>query len=339
MNRRKSLLHYLGEAIDRYRAEQTVSTVKETSLTHSSGHLNRIVRWFIPNGGTLLLVIALIATAQVWARPLASPTSAPGPSATTVNYQGRLSDSDGVPLDGTYGMSFALYDAATDGSLVWGPEEHTAVEVSDGLFSVGLGSKTSGGIPTTTWNGDRYLEITVSGETLAPRELIRSVPIAGMALTVPDGAIGSSQIASNSISTEHFAQGLVFKLPSLSQVVRDMQTAIPAIPDYVTVGDSSILLNEPGKIHAVCSVTIQPDSTPKQWISLKIIAQNGAEVVEMSDYVYHGTASSAYTNISTPAILSLPAGNWTIQCRLARKVESGDDPILHTYSITALQIE
>jgi hypothetical protein len=60
-----------------------------------------------------------------------------------------------------------------------------------------LGSKTSGGIPTTTWNGDRYLEITVGGETLEPRELIRSVPIAGMALTVPDGSITSDKIATD----------------------------------------------------------------------------------------------------------------------------------------------
>jgi hypothetical protein len=171
------------------------------------------VRWFIPNGGTLLLVIALIATAQVWARPLASPTGTPGPSATTVNYQGRLSDSDGVPLDGTYGMSFALYDAATDGNLVWGPEEHTAVEVSDGLFSVGLGSKTSGGIPTTTWNGDRYLEITVGGETLEPRELIRSVPIAGMALTVPDGAMGTDQIADGAVTQAKLGSDINFEPP------------------------------------------------------------------------------------------------------------------------------
>jgi hypothetical protein len=106
-----------------------------------------------------------------------------------------LADDTGIPLTGTYGMSFALYDAATGGTLIWGPESHTAVPVSEGLFSVGLGSQTSGGIPTTTWNGDRYLEITVGGETLSPRELIRSVPIAGMALTVPDGAIGSRQIA------------------------------------------------------------------------------------------------------------------------------------------------
>jgi hypothetical protein len=91
-------------------------------------------------------------------------------------------------------MSFALFDAASAGNLVWGPEVHDAVPVSDGLFSVGLGSRTTGGIPTTTWNGDRYLEIAVGGETLEPRELIRSVPVAGMALTVPDGAIKSQAL-------------------------------------------------------------------------------------------------------------------------------------------------
>jgi len=100
-----------------------------------------------------------------------------------------LADSGGSPLDGTYGMTFALYDASSGGNLVQGPESHAAVPVSDGLFSVGLGSQTSGGIPTGVWNGDRYLEITVGGETLSPRELIRSVLIAGMALIVPDGSI------------------------------------------------------------------------------------------------------------------------------------------------------
>ena len=109
-----------------------------------------------------------------------------------MNYQGRLADSGGTPINGTRGMAFAIYDAATSGNLIWGPETHAAVPVSNGLFSVGLGSQTSGGIPTTVWNGDRYLEISVGGETLGPRELIRSVPIAGMALTVPDGCSDTS---------------------------------------------------------------------------------------------------------------------------------------------------
>ena len=171
----------------------------------SRSTLTRLLRWLTPNGGTLLLIALLIATQSIWAQPFAATTNAPGPSATTVNYQGRLADNLGTPLDGNYGMSFALYDAASAGNLVWGPEVHDAVLVSDGLFSVGLGSRTAGGIPTTTWNGDRYLEITVGGETLEPRELIRSVPIAGMALTVPDGAIGASQIADGAVGADQIA--------------------------------------------------------------------------------------------------------------------------------------
>ncbi len=188
MNEQKSLFLEIAEAVDRHLPRHKAN---DRVIASRSGGLARLLRWFLPNGGTLLLVAALILTQQVWAKPLLSPASAPGPSATTVNYQGRLANSSGKPLDGSYGMTFALWSAPSDGSLVWGPESHAAVPVSEGLFSVGLGSQTAGGIPTSVWDGDRYLEITVGGETLSPRELIRSVPIAGMALTVPDRAVAS----------------------------------------------------------------------------------------------------------------------------------------------------
>ena len=161
-------------------------------------------RWALWLGA--LLVIALLAlTTSVWARPLLEAANTPGPNSTTVNYQGRLADAAGLPLSGDYAMTFALWDAPSGGSLVWGPESHAAVPVSEGLFNVGLGSLTSGGIPTSAWDGDRYLEITVGGETLAPRELIRSVPIAGMALTVADGAITSTQIADGGVASGDLA--------------------------------------------------------------------------------------------------------------------------------------
>jgi hypothetical protein len=195
MNEQKSLIYRLAETYEHYRIERRASASEQDAHPRQAGRLRGLLRWFVPNGGTLLLVAALILTQQVWARPLLSPASAPGPSATTVNYQGRLADHSGNPLNGTYGMTFSLWDAATAGNLVWGPESHAAVPVSQGLFSVGLGSQTTGGIPTSAWNGDRYLQITVGGENLSPRELIRSVPIAGMALTVPSDAIGINQLA------------------------------------------------------------------------------------------------------------------------------------------------
>lgn len=106
----------------------------EVSVSRSS-RLDRALRWFLPNGSTLLLMAALILTQQVWGRPLLSPASVPGPSATTVNYQSRLADSGGTPLDGTYGMTFALYDASSGGSLIWGPESqgHRGPSARQGL--------------------------------------------------------------------------------------------------------------------------------------------------------------------------------------------------------------
>jgi len=110
------------------------------------------------------------------------------------------------------------------------------VMVSDGLFSVGLGSRTTGGIPTTTWNGDRYLEITVGGETLSPRELIRSVPIAGMALTVPDRAIGASQIADGAVEESHIANG----------AVTSEKLAANAVGQWILPDDRSLIAHHSG---------------------------------------------------------------------------------------------
>lgn len=204
MEKRKGIITRIGEFMDTCRAEHQTS-VYTPSSKHK--HLDRL-RWFIPNGGTLISVAALLLTQSLWAQPFVA-LNAPGPSATTVNYQGQLSDNAGAPLNGSYAMTFALCDAMTGGALIWGPEAHPAVPVSNGLFNVGLGSLTSGGIPIGVWNGDRYLEITIGGETLAPRELIRSVPIAGMALTVPDGAIGTNQIVDGAVTSAKLAPTIV----------------------------------------------------------------------------------------------------------------------------------
>ncbi len=163
--------------------------------------VGRAVQWLAPNGGTLLIVALLLMTQSLWARPMAAP-NAPGPSATEINYQANASDSAGNPITGEYAITFTIYDALTGSNVIWGPEIHPVVNIQDGLFSVGLGSILPGGIPTTVWDGDRYLEVTIGSQTLAPRELIRAVPIAGLALTAPDG----------SLTAEKFAPGAVEKV-------------------------------------------------------------------------------------------------------------------------------
>jgi len=300
----KSLLFKVFETVEQHCAERRAA-VPEDARPQQPGRARRVLRWFVPNGGTLLLVAVLILTQQVWARPLAAP-AAPGPSATTVNYQGRLADPSGNPQNGTFGMTFALYDAPTGGSLVWGPESHAAVPVSSGLFSVGLGSQTSGGIPTSAWNGDRYLEITVGGETLAPRELIRSVPIAGMALTVPDGAITSAMVQDGSLYPTDFT--------AFAGEARDLAQRATDSSAFVDFGSTSLTFSLPyratvyvylrGALHnpnGDCMLTLGIDS----------VDQFG------SGAIYLETISTSWQTAGTGGILTMDSGSHDVHPRFA----------------------
>jgi hypothetical protein len=212
-----------------------------------SQHRSRL-QWFLPNGGTILIVLLLLATQNVWGEGQGASSPAPGPSATTINFQGSLSDSGGNPVNGTQTITFAIYASAAGNDLVWGPESHADVPVSEGLFSVGLGSQTAGGIPTTVWDDDRYLQITVNGEALAPREMIRSVPIAGLALTVPDGAITADKLSETAVGKWSMSTNAPLAVHHTSGsdipwTVLDLSAYVPATADIALI---KVFLRETG---------------------------------------------------------------------------------------------
>ena len=55
---------------------------------------------------------------------------------TMVNYQGFLTDTTGKALDGTYKITFRLYAELTGVASIKWEEEHTSVNVVNGLFNV-----------------------------------------------------------------------------------------------------------------------------------------------------------------------------------------------------------
>jgi hypothetical protein len=150
---------------------------------------NKVGRQFVPNAGTLILVFVLLWAQQAGALGFLSPTSS---STTTISYQGRLADSGGTPVNDTVGMTFRIYNAATGGSPLW-TETYPAVQISDGLFHVLLGSTTP--LPQSLFsdNDTLYLGITVGADDeMTPREQLASAP---WAMSVPDKAIGSRHFA------------------------------------------------------------------------------------------------------------------------------------------------
>ena len=100
-----------------------------------------------------------------------------------VSFQGLLLDSGGQPVNGATNLAFALFAAPTGGSPLW-TESHPGTSVIDGIYDVQLGSITPL-TPSVLAGSTRYLEVTVSGETLAPRRPLLSVPYALSAGTLP----------------------------------------------------------------------------------------------------------------------------------------------------------
>ncbi len=119
----------------------------------------------------LISLIILLANALVVSAPLG----------TSFTYQGKLTDSGGVPLSGSYDMTFKLYDALTAGNQIGSTVALTGVSVSGGLFSVTLDFGSS----AFTTGAARWIETMVGTTVLSPRVTITNVPTAVYAQSVP----------------------------------------------------------------------------------------------------------------------------------------------------------
>jgi len=96
-----------------------------------------------------------------------------------MSYQGVLRDDLGDAVsDGTYGITFKLYEAASGGTEIW--TEIQSVSVEGGIMNVLLGSVTS--LTTLSWEVPYWLGITIEGEAeLAPRTELTTVAYAAHA--------------------------------------------------------------------------------------------------------------------------------------------------------------
>ena len=104
-----------------------------------------------------------------------------------INFQGRLEQS-GQPVEGAKNFTFKVYDALSGGSLVW-TSQAESVAVANGAFSVVLETGTTVNLSTAAFAGARYVEITVDGVPLSPRQEIVSAPYAMVAQALSSDAV------------------------------------------------------------------------------------------------------------------------------------------------------
>ena len=110
-----------------------------------------------------------------------------------LTYQGRLFDQSGNPVNASATIAADIYAASAGGFLSLWSETYTSgttgpVAVVEGFYSLPLGSITA--FPSTLWDGStRYLQLTVNGEVLSPRQPIQSVAYAIKAEGVSNSAV------------------------------------------------------------------------------------------------------------------------------------------------------
>ncbi|MCP4161047.1 MAG: tail fiber protein [Deltaproteobacteria bacterium] len=118
-----------------------------------------------------------------------------------INYQGKLTDSDGNALaTKEYEMSFSIFTTQSGGTAVWGPQEFkepNKITVARGFFNVILGPVDSTGrkIELGFESPNAYLEITVDGKVITPRQSVLSTSYAFQAQKADEAKIAVNGVS------------------------------------------------------------------------------------------------------------------------------------------------
>ncbi|MGB2804981.1 MAG: hypothetical protein WBD64_08820 [Candidatus Zixiibacteriota bacterium] len=161
--------------------------------------------------------VSMIAVLSIVFLALTFSVSAAVPN--MIYYQGQLTDALGAPLDTVINMTFTIYDDSSTGAAVWWSETQPGVVVSNGLFTVLLGS-AGGAIVDTVFRGDfRWLGIQIASDPeITPRTRLVTVPYAHRVSTV-DGASGglisgdleaTGAIVAGDVSGGYFVGGALY---------------------------------------------------------------------------------------------------------------------------------
>jgi hypothetical protein len=143
------------------------------------------MRGFVRLVATLAIACCFVLPSQVDAADAASDTiGEPGPVGRAVPsqiaFQGLLVDDTLIPptpVEGNVGLEVRLWDAATNGNVVWGPESHVNVPVNQGVFQIALGATVA--LPISIFDGSPlYLGVSVNGELELARTQLLASPFA-----------------------------------------------------------------------------------------------------------------------------------------------------------------
>ena len=171
----------------------------------------------------LVTVLTVAVCSPAWAVP------------ATFTQQGRMLNSTGQPLSGMHAMYLVLYDTETGGVGLW--SEYHSTYFDNGYYTVNLGSVTP--LDNDLFSGaSLWLEVTLDGVILEPRQELGSVPWALRATSaenVEGGVVNAASISIDDTPVIDSSGAWVGPTPSVDW------TELSGVPTDIGDGDADTL--------------------------------------------------------------------------------------------------
>ncbi|MBI4397057.1 MAG: hypothetical protein HY548_08185 [Elusimicrobia bacterium] len=221
-----------------------------------------------------------------------------------IYYQGKLTDAQGNPKpDGSYKMQFEIYDAATDGDSKFSESREDGIPVANGVFEVSIGAcpvSCSADLRNVfRANAELWLQITVEGLPLLPRQKLNASPFA---LGVADDSVTSVEIANGSVMNDDINVAAAIDDDKLADIDNDNKVAPGAIAAGALPGDviaSSVASNSIQSAHITDGQIVNADIAASAAIALSKLEKNPSQI---------GTINTSTNPVDWSQLKNVPAG-------------------------------
>lgn len=269
--------------------------------------MKRIAVWSVLAVSVIVVPFAFAQQSNVSANAGAVPR--------LIRFSGVAKDSNGQPLTGVIGVTYALYKEQEGGAALWIETQNVQADAS-GHYTVLLGATEAEGLPVELFSSGeaRWLGVEVSGQAEQSRVLLLSVPYALKAADaetvggLPPSAFVLVAPASNNSTGEATvsAANAAAAPPLASSNVTTTGGTVNAVPLWTTatsIQSSAITQNGIGATATIGINTTTPAST--------LDVAGGGTIRGLLNLPATGTATASSGKNSQPLNLSASAFNST----------------------------
>jgi len=231
---------------------------------------------------------------------------------STLTYQGRLFTPTGQPRTGTPTIIFKLYSTADGTASVWS-ETVENVPLTNGFYSLSLGQNGTSALESVVAANDGlWMELTVDGTTLAPRQPLTMMPSALKAKSLKGGSVEATSVK---VAGKPIVLNVAGKVPDDQSGNVSLSPADVGLPTCATHGQT---LNSKGLGEFECAADIDGQTLSLSGSSLSISNGNSVSLpvatASSLGLVKVGSGLSVDANgvVSSLPVVSLSGSNLTV---------------------------